>query len=278
MPLYMDIHRNVENTTFDDVAAAHLADVEVQSQFGVRYLRWWFNKDVGSIYCLIDAPTPEAANNVHKNAHGLVADEIIEVEPGMADALIGPDEGGPAVREDPVGTINTDTVFRTIVFTDLEDSTPLAQRLGDDAYVELLKTHDALMSGCLETHSGMHVKHMGDGLMASFASVAKAVQCMIDMQRALAEHNAGRQEAALLARMGAAAGEPVSHLGDLFGATVNLASRLSGHARPRQIVVPGVVRDLCMGKGFDFGALGEVTMKGFDEPVRIFEVRWEQEP
>jgi class 3 adenylate cyclase len=274
MPLYMDIHRNIQDTAPEDIAAAHEVDLATQGAYGVKYLRWWFNRDLGSIYCLVDAPSSQAANEVHKSGHGLVADEMIEVEPGMVDAMIGSDERGPAVREDPVGTINVDTIFRTIVFTDLEDSTPLTQRLGDDAYVELLKMHDALMGRCLEANSGSHVKHMGDGLMASFASVAKAVQCMIDMQRALAEHNSTRSEAALLARMGAAAGEPVSHDGDLFGATVNLASRLSGHARPGQIVVPGVVRDLCMGKGFDFAALGEATMKGFDEPVRLFEVRW----
>jgi class 3 adenylate cyclase len=274
MPLYMDIHKNVRDTAIEDIAAAHHLDVEAQGAYGVKYLRWWFNRDIGSIYCLVDAPSKQAANDVHKQAHGLIADEIVEVDSGMVNAIVGPDEYGPAVREDPVGTINTDTVFRTIVFTDLEDSTPLTQRLGDDAYVELLKTHDALMGGCLEAHSGLHVKHMGDGLMASFASVAKAVQCMIDMQHALAEHNTAQPEAPLLARMGAAAGEPVSHQGDLFGATVNLAARLSGHAKPGQIVVPSVVRDLCMGKGFDFASLGEATMKGFDEPVRIYEVRW----
>jgi class 3 adenylate cyclase len=117
---------------------------------------------------------------------------------------------------------------------------------------------------------------MGDGLMASFASVAKALQCMIEMQRALATHNAGRPEAALLARMGAHAGEPVSHHNDLFGAAVNLASRLSGHARAGQIVVSSVIRDLSLGKGFDYTDLGEVALKGFEEPMRLFEVRWQE--
>ena len=274
MPLFMDIHRNVQGLSLEDVVEAHNADLAAQGDLNVRYLRWWFNQDIGSIYCLVDAPNAAAAVEVH-SSHGLVADEIIPVEQGMFEEMIGPDEHGPAVREDPPGTISTDTVFRTIVFTDLEDSTPLTERLGDDAYVELLKIHDELLQTCLEQHGGSRVKHLGDGLMASFASVAKAVQCMIEMQRALAAHNAVRPEAALLARMGAAAGEPVSRGDDLFGAAVNLASRLCHHAEPRQIMVAGVVRDLCMGKTFAFDDQGEIGLKGFGEPVRVYEVQWQ---
>jgi len=275
MPLFMDIHKNVRDTTPEEVAEAHNADLEAQEAFGVKYLRWWFNRDAGSIYCLVDAPNADAAQDVHRQAHGLLADEIIPVEAGDVDELIGPDELGPATREAPADFISTDSVFRTIVFTDLEDSTPLNQRLGDDAYVELLETHDELMAGCLGSHGGMHVKHTGDGLMASFASVTKAVQCMIEMQRALAEHNTARPDAPLLSRMGAAAGEPVSRGEDLFGAAVNLAARLSSHARPGQIVVASVVRDLAIGKGFGFEDMGEIQLKGFAETFRIYEVRWE---
>jgi class 3 adenylate cyclase len=275
MPLFMDIHKNVKDTTPQDVAAAHHNDVEAQGTYGVRYLRWWFNQDLGSIYCLVDAPNAQAAEDVHQAANGFVADEIIPIEQGELNNLLGPDEYGPAVREDPADRISTDTAFRAIVFTDLEDSTPMTQRLGDDAYVELLGIHDDLMGNCLDAHNGLRVKHTGDGLMASFASVAKAVHCMIDMQRALAGHNAGRPEAALLARMGAHAGEPVSHHDDLFGATVNLAGRISGHANAGQIVVSSVIRDLSIGKGFDYTDLGEVTLKGFVEPMRLFEVSWQ---
>jgi len=275
MPLFMDIHRNITGTTATDIAQAHHLDVEAQGAYGVQYLRWWFNQEIGSIYCLVRAPSAEAAFEVHKHAHGLVADEIIPVEQGEVDELLGPDEQGPAVREDPPGTISADTAFRTIVFTDLQDSTPLAQRLGDDAYVELLKKHDELMHVCLEQHRGSRVKHTGDGLMASFSSVGPAVQCMIDMQRALAEHNVACPGAQLLARMGAAAGEPVAHQEDLFGAAVILASRLSGRARPGQIIVAGVVRDLCMGKTFSFSDQREMELKGFGEPVRAYEVNWQ---
>jgi class 3 adenylate cyclase len=274
MPLYMDIHKGIRDTTPQELAAAHEQDVATQDSYGVKYLRWWYNRDLGSVYCLVQAPSADAATEVHQAAHGLVADEIIPIEPGDVDGFIGPDENGPALREDPVGTINTDSIFRTIVFTDLEDSTPLTNRIGDDAYLELLRAHDDVMHRSLHANDGMHVKHTGDGMMASFASVAKAVQAMIDMQRGLAEHTSANPTRALRARMGAAAGEPVTHEGDLFGAVVNLASRLSNHAAPGEIVVSGVIRDLCIGKPFTFIERGQAEVKGFHEAQRIYEVRW----
>jgi class 3 adenylate cyclase len=274
MPLFMDIHKNVEGVTSDDVVAAHNADVATQEAYGVKYLRWWFNDDVRSIYCLVEAPSADAAVQVHKEAHGLVADEIIPVEQGLADDLLGPDERGPAVREDPPGTINTDNAFRTIVFTDLEGSTDMTQRLGDELALKLIRTHDDLIGKCLEQHGGNRVKHTGDGIMASFASVARAVESTIAMQNVLHEYSAGMPEAPLRARIGVAAGEPVSDQEDLFGAAVQLAARLRDRALPAQIIVAGVVRDLCIGKTFAFKELGNVELKGFHEPVRVYEVDW----
>lgn len=274
MPLFMDIHRNVRGATPEEIAAAHQADVKAQAAYGVKYLRWWFNRDAGSIYCLVDAPNDRAAMDVHREAHGLLPDEIIPVEPGVVEELIGPDEHGAAVREEPVARISADSAFRTIVFTDLEGSTGMTQRLGDEAALELLQRHDELMEDCLGRHDGRRVKHTGDGLMVAFGSVAKAVQCMIEMQRALVDYNERQPETVLRARMGAAAGEPVEHHNDLFGATVQLASRLCDYGTPGQILVPGVVRDLCIGKGFAFNSIGDIPFKGFDEPVRVYEVRW----
>jgi hypothetical protein len=82
MPLYMDIHRGVEGLTAEAVANAHKKDLEVQASHGVKYLNYWFNDDDGTVFCLSEAPTKEAAQAVHREAHGLVADEIIEVKRG----------------------------------------------------------------------------------------------------------------------------------------------------------------------------------------------------
>ena len=82
MPLYMDIHKGVEGLTAEAVAGAHEKDLEVQEKHGVKYLEYWINEDDGSILCLCEAPNKEAAEAVHREAHGLVADEIIEVKEG----------------------------------------------------------------------------------------------------------------------------------------------------------------------------------------------------
>lgn len=82
MPLYMDTHRNVDGLTEEGLRKAHEADLATQGKHGVNYLRYWFNEDKGTAYCLVDAPTAEAAARVHREAHGLVADEIVEVHEG----------------------------------------------------------------------------------------------------------------------------------------------------------------------------------------------------
>ena len=79
MPLYMDIHKKVEGATADAVADAHIKDLESQGQYGVKYLKYWLDESSGTIFCLVEAPDKEAAVRVHREAHGLVADEIHEV-------------------------------------------------------------------------------------------------------------------------------------------------------------------------------------------------------
>ena len=82
MPLFMDEHNNVEGLTAEAVAGAHQKDLEVQGQHGVKYLRYWFNEQAGKVYCLVEAPSKEAAERVHREAHGLLADQIVEVQEG----------------------------------------------------------------------------------------------------------------------------------------------------------------------------------------------------
>ena len=83
MPLYMDIHKNVEGLTAEAVIEAHRKDLETQKKHGVKYLKYWYNEDDGTVFCLSEAPNKEAAEAVHREAHGLVADEIIQVNEGQ---------------------------------------------------------------------------------------------------------------------------------------------------------------------------------------------------
>jgi class 3 adenylate cyclase len=132
-----------------------------------------------------------------------------------------------------------------------------------------------IVRDALSAFGGREVKHTGDGIMASFLSSAGAVKCASQIQRDLAKHRVqGPGDCQIKVRVGAAAGEPVEHHNDLFGATVQLAARLCSYALPEQIIVSNAIADLCVGKGFQFQDLGEVPLKGFERPVRIHAVEW----
>jgi len=279
MPLYMDIHE-VHGATAEDVANAHLADMKTQDKHGVEYVKYWFNESCGKIFCLVHAPSPEAAAAVHSEAHGLVAERIIAVEPELAEGFLGGVETnvvGAAIV--PGGKADErDTGIRTILFTDIVGSTEFTQRVGDDATMELLHAHDRIVRDALAATGGREVKHTGDGIMASFVSPAAAIRCAAQIQTELARYRAENREWPLRARIGVASGEPVEHHRDLFGATVQLAARLCAHAQPEQILVSNVVVELCLGKGLSFQDLGDVSFKGFDRPVRVHTVQPSAKP
>ena len=156
--------------------------------------------------------------------------------------------------------------FQTILFTDLEASTPLTQRLGDEAAQEILRGHNAIVRGALDEHGGREVKHTGDGIMASFPSAVAAVTAALQIQRELAGGE-------VRVRVGLNAGEPIAEDDDLFGLSVIEAARIADRAEPGLVLVSDVVRQLCEGKTFEFASLGAVSLKGFEESVELFEVR-----
>jgi class 3 adenylate cyclase len=138
----------------------------------------------------------------------------------------------------------------------------------------VLRAHNDIVRRALETHGGREVKHTGDGVMAAFGSVASAVDFAISAQRGFAAWNAA-SEARLDVGVGISAGEPVTDDNDdLFGAVVQLAARLCGAAEAGDIAVSVAVRELCLGKQFNFVARGPVPLKGIPEPVHVYAVDW----
>ncbi len=83
MPLFMDVHHKVEGLTAEAVAGAHQKDLETQGRYGVEYLKYWFDEDSGKVFCLVDAPDADTATRVHREAHGLEADELVPVREGV---------------------------------------------------------------------------------------------------------------------------------------------------------------------------------------------------
>jgi class 3 adenylate cyclase len=276
MPTYMDIHDIPGGVTAEDVANAHYKDVEIQDKYGVKYHKYWVNEKTGKVFCLCHAPDAESAEKVHQEAHGLTAAKVIQVDPEMAELFMGSAETNPAgaVMLPGVEADQRDPGIRTILFTDMVESTSLTQQIGDEAAMELLAVHDKIVREALAELGGREVKHLGDGIMASFVSAASAVKCASRVQNELVKHLQANTNQPVRVRVGIAAGEPVEHHNDLFGVTVQLASRLCAHAEADQILVSNVVAELCAGKAIPFEDLGEVALKGFEHPVRAHAVTW----
>ena len=271
----MDIHELPGGVSAEDVAKAHAEDVKIEDKYGVHYHKYWVNEKAGKIFCLCHAPDAEAAIQVHRQAHGMVADKIIEIQPELAEGFLGGVEVNEAGAALVPGAINErDPGIRTVLFTDIAESTTLTQALGDEAALAMLGVHDTIVRDALSASGGREVKHTGDGIMASFISAAGAVRCAIEIQRQLDKHSQENPDRPLKVRVGAAAGEPVEQHNDLFGSTVQLAARLCAHAQPEQILVSNAIAELCIGKGLSFEDVGEVTLKGFNSPVRAHAAAW----
>ncbi len=278
MPLYMDIHNLDDGTTPEDVGKAHEKDTEIQEKYGVKFSKYWVNESGKKVFCLAHAPNAEAAEQVHREAHGMMPEKIIEVQPELAEGFLGGVEtnaAGAAIFPGG-GADGRDPGIRTVLFTDVVNSTTLTQSLGDEAALAILGVHDIVVRDALSALGGREIKHTGDGIMASFVSAAGAVRCAIQIQRELNKHAQANPERCLKVRVGAAVGEPVEQNNDLFGSTVQLAARLCDHAQPEQILVSNAIAELCLGKGLLFEDIGELSLKGFNSPVRAHAAPWRQ--
>jgi class 3 adenylate cyclase/pimeloyl-ACP methyl ester carboxylesterase len=217
-------------------------------------------------------------------AAGISGARLIEVDeplplarerlPALIRAFLEVEEPQPgAVATSRASTANlTAQEVRTILFTDLASSTALTQRLGDAKAQELVRAHNDIVREALRSHGGTEIKHTGDGIMASFPTASGGLECAVAIQRAVAE----RGERDLQVHIGLNAGEPVAEEQDLFGTAVQLARRICDHAEAGEILVSNVVRELAAGKEFLFAERPAAGLKGFEEPVRVFAVRWQE--
>jgi class 3 adenylate cyclase len=275
MPVYMDRHY-IEGATRHAVADAHQKDLGLQDRYHVKFLTYWFDEMRCTAFCLIEAPNRETIERAHNEAHGSIPNEVLEVDPAVVDAFLGRIKDPPPVdpSQGKTAEIPIDPGFRAIMFTDLKDSTRMTTMYGDTKALHLLHVHNALTRKALNAQRGREVKHTGDGIMASFASVPDAVICAIAIQQAFASYNIENPQTPLYVRIGLAAGEPIEEHGDLFGKAVQLAARLCAHAEPARILVDQVVLDQLKDGALPFSDLGEVTPKGFDRAIRAYEVKW----
>ena len=268
MPMYLDRH-DLPGISPEELAEAHYLDLAKQPEYGVQYHTYWFDEGSGSVFCLAEGPNPEAIEAVHRESHGQVASTLIEIPRG---APLGAYFG--ELPSYPTHTAYTATAMRVILFTDMCGSVEQTQTLGDEGHMRLLREHNEIVRAELMAYEGREIKHTGDGIMASFSSVASAITFASAVQRSLSARNAQAGDP-LHVSIGISAGEPVTDdNGDLFGAAVQLAARLCEIAAPGDIAVSVAVRELSMGKGFTFEDRGRIEMKGLPEPTQTYAVAW----
>ena len=264
MPIFLDRHDMVEQSA-EETARLHIEDLKIQDKYGVKFLTYWYDSDRKTTFCLVDAPDKETADRVHAEAHGYVANEMIPVDLSAVEAFLGRVQDPPTAETEPID----DSAFRAIMFTDIVGSTEMTAQLGDTRAVELVRAHDAIIRRSLEQHGGSEVKHLGDGIMASFVDIAASVACALEIQEAFASYN-DKSDTPIRVRIGVHAGDPIEESDDLFGSAVQMASRICDAAQAGAVLVSREVKDACGGLGLGFETSGVERLKGFSEPVELF--------
>jgi adenylate cyclase len=159
----------------------------------------------------------------------------------------------------------------TILFTDIDGYTSLTERLGDRASQAMLRAHNHVVRESLAAHSGREVKHTGDGIMAFFPCAARAVECALAIQDAIAAYNQRRKDKEpLRVAVGLNTGSPIREEGDLYGTAVIIAARAVDLAAGGEVVVTDVVRQLAAGKGLAFAPLPSVDLEGLTDTPALY--------
>ena len=163
--------------------------------------------------------------------------------------------------------------FRVIVFTDLESSTSYMADAGDAEARDVMRKYDLMTDAALARHGGERVKGTGDGVLATFSSVGAALECVVELAREV-DGAVSAGELPMRLRVGVHVGETIADMGDVHGTVVNLTARVVDRAGGGEVLVTDTVRQIVVGSGHVFSALGEVELKGIPEPIRLHRLEW----
>jgi AraC-like DNA-binding protein len=240
MPIYMDVHI-VPGVKAEGVAEAHQKDLQHQAEHGCKCMTYWIDEQRESIFCLIDAPTKEAVEEMHRKAHGLIPNKIIEVKSSVVESFLGRiyDPSEAEITDDGL-KVFSDPSFRILLITKTTDPNLLKHKLGIEKANELLNSHNNIIRKNILQHGGREVEHEGSGFIISFSSAAKAVACAVAVQKEMQGVHAG----AFSFRIAINAGEPVEKSSKLFGNTIQFAVNMCTIAKDFQITIASPVKEL----------------------------------
>ncbi len=235
MPIFMDRH-DIKGITAKHVSEVHQADLKVQDKFGCKTLTYWFDEKTGMAFCLVDAPEKNAVVEMHNNAHGVIPNQIIEVEAHLVEAFLGRIADPKQPASEPELIINESAV-RTIMYIEFQMNEFLYQRKQNSKNPTGLDAFNNFIHKTMQEKGCRKIKDTDDGFLASFTSVDNAIKCAIEIQRKFKEHNKHTSKAKIKAAIGISSGAPVTEREDLFGKTIWQAKRLCYIADDGQILI-----------------------------------------
>jgi AraC-like DNA-binding protein len=240
MPIYMDVHI-IPGAKARDVAQAHQLDLMHQNDHQCKCMTYWIDEERESVFCLIEAPTKEAVEQMHNKAHGLIPNRIIEVKSTLVESFLGRiyDPVNATVTDDGL-KVFAEPAIRILLVTKITDPVLLRYKLGAEKAAALLQQYHTIARKNGQHFGGNEVEHGGTGFIISFTSASQAVSCALAMLDAIKAMDI----AGLDFRIGINAGEPVEKSNRLFGDTLQLAENICSIAGNLQVAVTGSVKEL----------------------------------
>lgn len=261
MPIYMDVHI-VPGVKAKDVAAAHSKDLLHQEEYGCTCMTYWIDEERETIFCLIDAPDKEAVQEMHRKAHGLTPNKIIEVSKTVVRSFLGRIYDPESVEISGEGLrVFSDPSFRVLLLTKITDPNLLRFRYGVEKANQLLDSHNKIIRNSLGRHEGTEVEHEGNNFIISFSSAAKAVACAFEIKQEMQKWHSDD----FTFKMGINAGEPVEMSNQLFGDTISFANIMCFIAADYQIAVASSVKELAAKDIFHNGSTKLLALTPQDE-------------
>lgn len=238
MPIYMDVHI-VPGVKARDVAEAHRKDLLHQDEYNCKCMTYWIDEKRESIFCLIDAPDKECVSTMHKRAHGLVPNKVIEVSNSVVESFLGRiyDPSDAEVTDDGLKIFH-DPSFRILVIIKIDDPVLLQHKLGNEEVSEIFNCHNHIIRKNAAEFGGTEVEHAGDDFIISFTSASKAVSCALAIQHDMVDvHDIGF-------KIAINGGEPLGKTNRLFGDTIQFAEHICHVAKPAQVAISSSVKEL----------------------------------
>jgi len=261
MPIYMDVHI-VPGVKARDVAEAHRKDLLHQDEHNCKCMTYWIDEQRENIFCLIEAPTKEAVEEMHRNAHGLIPNKIIEVSNSLVESFLGRiyDPANAEVDREGLKVFH-DPSFRILLVTKITDPALLKKNYGAEKTNALLSAHKEIVRQCIANHEGREAEHRGTGFIASFDSAAKALSCAIAIQNQI---NSGVAND-LGFRIALNGGEPIESSNKLFGDTIQFAGYLCGITGKDQIGIGAAIKELLARDQYEYKSDNFLSLSPQDE-------------